>query len=106
MFSGIRDENNSTYNPKIVRIGLKAHHSVKAVSMDYLVCDFSCSALCLTRVSYSEFQYFQIQQKLSGVDRSSDGGRRGAGEYDRIRASVLDEAAIVCTSVVINIHYV
>ncbi|XP_062185215.1 probable helicase MAGATAMA 3 [Phragmites australis] len=70
--TGIRDENNNTYNPKIVRIGLKAHHSVKAVSMDYL-----------------------IQQKLSGVDRSLDGGRRGAGEYDRIRASILDEAAIV-----------
>jgi senataxin len=70
--TGIRDENNNTYNPKIVRIGLKAHHSVKAVSMDYL-----------------------IQQKLSGVDRSSDGGRRGAGEYDRIRSSILDEAAIV-----------
>ncbi|KAL6876336.1 hypothetical protein ACP4OV_012908 [Aristida adscensionis] len=70
--TGIRDENNNTYNPKIVRIGLKAHHSVKAVSMDYL-----------------------IQQKLSGVDRTVDGGRRGAGEYDRIRASILDEAAIV-----------
>ncbi|VAI54731.1 unnamed protein product [Triticum turgidum subsp. durum] len=68
--TGIRDENNNTYNPKIVRIGLKAHHSVKAVSMDYL-----------------------IQQKNSGV--ASDGGRRGAGEYDRIRASLLDEAAIV-----------
>lgn len=37
----------------------------------------------------------QIQQKLSGVDRTLDGGRRGAGEYDRIRASILDEAAIV-----------
>jgi len=37
----------------------------------------------------------QIQQKLSGVDRKLDGGRRGAGEYDRIRASILDEAAIV-----------
>ncbi|CAN6248615.1 unnamed protein product [Urochloa humidicola] len=70
--TGIRDENNNTYNPKIVRIGVKAHHSVKAVSMDYL-----------------------IQQKLSGVDRTLDGGRRGAGEYDRIRASILDEAAIV-----------
>jgi hypothetical protein len=58
----------------------------------------------LSCVGYIEFKYFQIQQKLSGVDRSSDGGRRGAGEYDRIRASVLDEAAIVCTSVVINIH--
>ncbi|WVZ85631.1 hypothetical protein U9M48_032532 [Paspalum notatum var. saurae] len=70
--TGIRDENNNTYNPKIVRIGVKAHHSVKAVSMDYL-----------------------IQQKLSGVDRTLDVGRRGAGEYDRIRDSILDEAAIV-----------
>lgn len=37
MFSGIHDENDNVYNPKIVRIGLKAHHSVQAVSMDYLV---------------------------------------------------------------------
>lgn len=36
----------------------------------------------------------QIQQKFSGVDRTLD-GRRGAGEYDRIRSSILDEAAIV-----------
>ncbi|VAI43120.1 unnamed protein product [Triticum turgidum subsp. durum] len=46
--TGIRDENNNTYNPKIVRIGLKAHHSVKAVSMDYLVfstLSFSGSAI-------------------------------------------------------------
>ncbi|CAM0904653.1 unnamed protein product [Alopecurus aequalis] len=69
--TGIRDENNNTYSPKIVRIGLKAHHSVKGVSMDYL-----------------------IEQKLSGAG-TTDGGRRGAGERDRIRASVLDEAAIV-----------
>jgi hypothetical protein len=38
LFSGVRDENDHAYNPKIVRIGLKEHHSVRAVSMDYLVC--------------------------------------------------------------------
>lgn len=37
MCSGIRDENDHVYNPKIVRIGLKPHHSIQAVSMDYLV---------------------------------------------------------------------
>ena len=36
--TGVRDENVRTYTPKIVRIGLKSHHSVEAVSMDYLVC--------------------------------------------------------------------
>ena len=46
-FPGIRDENNNTYNPKIVRIGVKAHHSVKAVSMDYLVRDLSCKAFSI-----------------------------------------------------------
>lgn len=35
--TGIRDENDQRYNPKVVRIGLKPHHSVQAVSMDYLV---------------------------------------------------------------------
>lgn len=37
MLAGIRDENDRAYSPKIVRIGLKPHHSVQAVSMDYLV---------------------------------------------------------------------
>ncbi|TVU14519.1 hypothetical protein EJB05_37994, partial [Eragrostis curvula] len=69
--SGIRDENNNTYNPKIVRIGLKAHHSVKAVSIDHLV-----------------------DQKRSGVS-TLDGGRRGAGEDERMKAAIMDEAAIV-----------
>lgn len=40
---GIHDENDHVYNPKIVRIGLKPHHSVKAVSMDYLVYSHSLS---------------------------------------------------------------
>ncbi|XP_057503085.1 probable helicase MAGATAMA 3 isoform X2 [Actinidia eriantha] len=73
--TGIRDENNRAYNPKIVRIGLKPHHSVHTVSMDYLV-----------------------EQKLAGVDfQTSDKQKhRGAGrERDSIRASILDEAAIV-----------
>ncbi|KAG5040623.1 hypothetical protein JHK85_013099 [Glycine max] len=33
---GIHDENDRVYCPKIVRIGLKAHHSIKAVSLDEL----------------------------------------------------------------------
>jgi hypothetical protein len=55
-FSGIRDENNNTYNPKVVRIGVKAHHSVKAVSMDYLVCGFMLQSIFfVTYMNYNEF---------------------------------------------------
>lgn len=36
--TGVRDENVRAYTPKVVRIGLKPHHSVEAVSLDYLVC--------------------------------------------------------------------
>lgn len=36
--SGVRDESDHSYSPKIVRIGLKEHHSVRAVSMNELVC--------------------------------------------------------------------
>lgn len=39
--TGIHDESDHAYSPKIVRIGLKPHHSVQAVSMDYLVCNQS-----------------------------------------------------------------
>ncbi|KAL0384527.1 UNVERIFIED_CONTAM: putative helicase MAGATAMA 3 [Sesamum radiatum] len=73
--TGIRDENDHAYNPKIVRIGLKPHHSVQAVSMDYLV-----------------------EQKLAGVDcQSGDKQKQGgvAKDKDSIRASILDEAVIV-----------
>ncbi|PIA47781.1 hypothetical protein AQUCO_01400405v1 [Aquilegia coerulea] len=72
--TGIRDEKDRSYNPKIVRIGLKAHHSVQAVALDYLV-----------------------EQKLSAMgNTTADAKKRGAtGDRDSIRASVLDEAAIV-----------
>ncbi|XP_042413875.1 probable helicase MAGATAMA 3 [Zingiber officinale] len=76
LHTGIYDENGRIYNPKIVRIGLKAHHLVQAVSMDYLV-----------------------EQKLAGVDRITSGaakhGSGGAADRERIRAAILDEAAIV-----------
>ncbi|XP_076960265.1 putative helicase MAGATAMA 3 [Bidens hawaiensis] len=73
--TGIRDENDRSYAPKIVRIGLKAHHSVQAVSMDYLV-----------------------EQKLASMgfqtaDKQKQGG--GARDRDTIRASIMDESAIV-----------
>ncbi|CAH9074675.1 unnamed protein product [Cuscuta epithymum] len=72
--SGIRDENDHVYNPKIVRIGLKPHHSVQAVSMNYLV-----------------------EQKMVGLDMQT-GDKQKQGEtkdIDSIRASVLSEAVIV-----------
>ncbi|KAL7592596.1 hypothetical protein Lser_V15G34181 [Lactuca serriola] len=73
--TGIRDENDREYTPKIVRIGLKAHHSVKAVSMDYLV-----------------------EQKLAGMDfQTADKQKQGGAGRDRdtMRASIMDESAIV-----------
>ncbi|GJT59551.1 probable helicase MAGATAMA 3 [Tanacetum coccineum] len=73
--TGIRDENDRAYAPKIVRIGLKPHHSVQAVSMDHLV-----------------------EQKLAGMDfQTADKQKQGGGARDRdtIRASIMDESAIV-----------
>ncbi|KAI3952624.1 hypothetical protein MKX01_013586 [Papaver californicum] len=72
--TGIRDEKDRPYNPKIVRIGLKAHHSVQVVSMDYLV-----------------------NQKLAGINTTADIRKQGSGadDKDSIRASILGEAAIV-----------
>lgn len=69
--TGVRDENGRTYTPKIVRIGLKPHHSVEAVSLDYLV----------------------NQKSHLGGDKQKQGAR--GGDLDSVRASVLDEAVIV-----------
>ncbi|KAI3966628.1 hypothetical protein MKX01_003248, partial [Papaver californicum] len=65
--TGIRDEKDRPYNPKIVRIGLKAHHSV------------------------------QVNQKLAGINTTADIRKQGSGadDKDSIRASILGEAAIV-----------
>ena len=41
---------------------------------------------------------FQVEQRLAGVGHSSSGAKQGSGgplDRDRIRASILDEAAIV-----------
>ncbi|OMO79958.1 putative helicase MAGATAMA 3 [Corchorus capsularis] len=69
--TGLRDENVHTYTPKIVRIGLKPHHSVEAVSMDYLV-----------------------NRKRDLADDKQKQGSTGR-DIDSIRAAVLDEAVIV-----------
>ncbi|KAH6772481.1 P-loop containing nucleoside triphosphate hydrolases superfamily protein [Perilla frutescens var. hirtella] len=73
--TGIRDENDHAYNPKVVRVGVKPHHSIMAVTMDYLV-----------------------EQKLAGMDTQvGDKQKQGgaAKDKDSIRASILDEAVIV-----------
>lgn len=79
MNTGIRDENGQVYSPSIVRVGLQAHHSVQAVSMDYLV-----------------------EQRLSSMDRAVaiSGPNAGSAAMNRdiVRAAILDEAAIVCST--------
>ncbi|XP_062178098.1 probable helicase MAGATAMA 3 isoform X2 [Alnus glutinosa] len=70
--TGVRDENDRAYNPKIVRIGLKEHHSVRAVSMDYLV---------------------KQKQESMNADKEKHGGP--GRDKDSIRAAILDEAVIV-----------
>ncbi|KAK6253995.1 hypothetical protein QUC31_015715 [Theobroma cacao] len=69
--TGVRDENVRAYTPKIVRIGLKPHHSIEAVSMDYLV---------------------NQKRDLAG-DKQKQGST--GRDLDSIRAAVLDEAVIV-----------
>ncbi|XVE94014.1 hypothetical protein REPUB_Repub01dG0243700 [Reevesia pubescens] len=69
--TGVRDENVRTYTPKIVRIGLKSHHSVEAVSMDHLV--------------NQKRDLAGDKQKTCSTGRDIDG----------TRAAVLDEAVIV-----------
>ncbi|GLT85964.1 hypothetical protein SLE2022_041290 [Rubroshorea leprosula] len=69
--TGVRDENVRSYTPKVVRIGLKPHHSVETVSLDYLV-----------------------NQKR---DFAGDKQKQGATgrDVDSVRATILDEAVIV-----------
>ncbi|XP_024022736.1 probable helicase MAGATAMA 3 isoform X2 [Morus notabilis] len=70
--NGVRDENDRSYNPKIVRIGLKAHHSVRAVSMDNLV---------------------KQKHESMEVDKERCGG--AGKDRDSVRAAILEESVIV-----------
>ncbi|CAK7328439.1 unnamed protein product [Dovyalis caffra] len=60
---GVQDENVHTYNPKIVRIGLKAHHSVQPVKQ---------------------------KQGESAGDKQKHGA--AGGDTDSIRAAILEES--------------
>ncbi|KAH7281053.1 hypothetical protein KP509_36G027600 [Ceratopteris richardii] len=79
MNTGLRDENGQAFIPSIVRIGVNPHHSVQSVSMDYLV-----------------------EQRLSSMDRgiATSGPRAGSAgmERERMRLSIMNEAAIVCST--------
>ncbi|KAG6742686.1 hypothetical protein POTOM_053608 [Populus tomentosa] len=68
----VHDENVRSYNPKIVRIGLKAHHSVQSVCMDNLV---------------------KQKQGESASDKQKH--RTAGGDTDSIRAAILEESVIV-----------
>lgn len=70
--TGVHDENVRSYNPKIVRIGLKAHHSVQSVCMDNLV---------------------KQKQGESASDKQKH--RTAGGDIDSIRAAILEESVIV-----------
>ncbi|MED6209266.1 hypothetical protein PIB30_053081 [Stylosanthes scabra] len=72
---GLHDECDRPYTPNIVRIGLKAHHSIKQVALDELVKGKRATA------------------NKSSTDKQSSGP--GGNNDDSIRAALLDEATIV-----------
>nr|XP_011462622.1 PREDICTED: probable helicase MAGATAMA 3 isoform X2 [Fragaria vesca subsp. vesca] len=67
MNNGVRDESDRSYSPKIVRIGIKEHHSIRAVSIDEL-----------------------IRRK-----KGSMGGAKQDGDVGALKAAILEEAVIV-----------
>ncbi|XP_054776314.1 probable helicase MAGATAMA 3 [Prosopis cineraria] len=72
---GVHDESDRPYCPKVVRIGLKAHHSIKSVALDELVKQKRTTA------------------NKSSTDKQSSGPT--GTDDDSIRAAILDEATIV-----------
>ncbi|XP_018471146.2 probable helicase MAGATAMA 3 [Raphanus sativus] len=71
MTTGLRDENAQKYPPSMVRIGLKHHHSVDAVSLDNLL----------------------NKRRGSTIDKSKQ-GTTGTDD-DSLRTSIVEESAIV-----------
>ncbi|GJP43980.1 hypothetical protein CLOM_g3376 [Closterium sp. NIES-68] len=80
LHTGLRDDSGGMYSPSVVRVGLNPHHSVASVAMDNLVSQRASS----------------MARSAAGVGAKTAG--TGAVERDRIRVAILDEAAIVCST--------
>ncbi|CAI5472811.1 unnamed protein product [Closterium sp. Yama58-4] len=89
------------YSPLVVRVGLNAHHSIASVAMDNLV--GGMHVICMCGGMYGGTCDCMVSQRASSMARSAAGvGAKTAGaggvERDRIRVAILDEAAIVCST--------
>ncbi|KAL0727825.1 hypothetical protein Bca4012_023918 [Brassica carinata] len=89
--TGLRDENAQKDTPNIVRIGVKAHHSIKSVSIDYLV--FFLEESNCHRIMMIGLLVVTEQRRGSAIDKRKQ-GTTGTDD-DSIRTSIVDEAAIV-----------
>ncbi|XP_020234530.1 probable helicase MAGATAMA 3 isoform X1 [Cajanus cajan] len=97
---GVHDENDRAYCPKVVRIGLKAHHSIKAVSLDELEGSLTIKLMVLlTSTLEADVMHLKVmKQKRAGANKSAtnkqSNGPAGSND-DSIRTAILDEATIV-----------
>ncbi|GIL49937.1 hypothetical protein Vafri_6246 [Volvox africanus] len=76
--SGLMDKDGANFAPSLVRVGVRSHHSVSAVSLDNIV-----------------------DSRLGAGEKggkTGGGGSAGAAERDRMRVAILDEANIVCST--------
>jgi len=78
MKSGVYGPNGSAYSPTLVRVGVNVHHSVEAVGMESLVTG-------------------RMSDKGEGLMNKEKKFER-ALERDRIKLAILDEAAVVCST--------
>lgn len=77
--TGVFGPNGSPYSPTLVRVGVKVHHSVEAVGMD---------ALVASRMNGREEKSGMNKEKKFEL----------ALERDRVKLAILDEAAVVCST--------
>ena len=85
MQSGLLGPSGSPYSPTLVRVGVNVHHSVESVSMEALVRE---------RVG-------EVGDKVAAAAAaaaSSEKKFERALEKDRVKLAILDEAAVVCST--------
>ena len=79
MQSGLLGPSGASYSPTLVRVGVNVHHSVEAVSMESLV-----------------------RERVGATDdagaASAEKKFERALERDRVKLAILDEAAVVCST--------
>jgi senataxin len=85
---GLLDQEGKRFTPKVVRVGVNIHHSVQSVALDTLV-----------------LMSLGKNQAGGAADVDVSSSKLTKSERDRLRAAIMEDASIICTTLAFSGSY-